>query len=180
MKENHKDNRDELFQLLKELSKASVKFVVCGGVASVLYGVERATYDLDISVSLDNENLKKIIKVADKFKLKPRIPEPVENLLDDSKRKEWVEKKGALVYTFTSTKGPMQLDIFLSHPKSYKELMRTAKLVRIGDYNIRVSSIEDLIFSKKKVVPLRDKDLIDIKELEEIKKNNNEKEKKKN
>ncbi len=177
MLEDNRDNRDELFQLLKELSKASVKFVVCGGVAGVLHGVERATYDLDISVSLDTENLKKIIKVADKFKLKPRIPEPVENLLSESKRNEWVEKKGALVYTFSSLKGPLQLDIFLSYPKSYEMLCKSAKQLKIDDLKILVSSIDDLLLAKQKVVPLRDKDKIDIKELENLRKKNNAKKK---
>ncbi|MDQ3022482.1 MAG: hypothetical protein M3R36_18230 [Bacteroidota bacterium] len=54
---------------------------------------ERATYDIDLSVSFEKSNLEKIIKVVQKFGLKPRIPEPVENLLDENKRKDWVEKK---------------------------------------------------------------------------------------
>ena len=41
-------NNDKLFELMKALSESGVKFVVCGGVACVLQGVERATFDLDI------------------------------------------------------------------------------------------------------------------------------------
>lgn len=167
-KSNSEDVKTDLFELIKVLSETGIKYVVCGGVACVLQGVERATYDLDISVPFDNENIDKIIEVADKFKLIPRIPEPVEALKDENKRKNWQEKKGALVYTFVSKKSPLQLDIFLSYPKSYEELLSNADELVIDDIKFKVSSIEDLIFVKKHIEPIRDKDLTDIKELEII------------
>ena len=160
---------DNLFNLLKELSKADVKYVICGGVACVLHGVERATYDIDLSVSLEKSNLEKIIEVTKKFGLKPRIPEPVENLFNESKRKEWFENKGALVYTFVSNNTPLQLDIFLSYPKSYEELFENSEEINIDNVKVTVSSINDLLFAKKLIEPLRDKDIIDLKELERIK-----------
>jgi len=160
---------DNLFNLLKELSKADVKYVICGGVACVLHGVERATYDIDLSVSLEKSNLEKIIEVTKKFGLKPRIPEPVENLFNESKRKEWFENKGALVYTFVSNNTPLQLDIFLSYPKSYEELFENSEEINIDNVKVTVSSINDLLFVKKLIEPLRDKDIIDLKELERIK-----------
>ncbi|MEO8211418.1 MAG: nucleotidyl transferase AbiEii/AbiGii toxin family protein [bacterium] len=157
-----------LFELLKELSKADVQYVICGGVACVLHGVERATYDIDLSVSFDKSNLEKIIEVAKKFNLKPRIPEPVESLFDEEKRKDWFEKKGALVYTFVSDKTPLQLDIFLSYPKSYEELFVNSDEINIHGVKVKISSISDLLFVKKLISPLRDKDILDIKELEKI------------
>ena len=165
---NVEDARGDLFELIKELSEAGVKYVVCGGVACVLHGVERATYDLDISIPFENDNLDKIIKVANKFELIPRIPEPVEALKDEIKRKNWLEKKGALVYTFVSKKTPLQLDIFLSYPRTYEELFSKADELVIEGIKFKVSSIEDLIFVKKHIEPMRDKDLTDIKELEII------------
>lgn len=160
---------DNLISLLKELSKANVQYVICGGVACVLHGVERATYDIDLSVSFEKSNLEKIVEVAKRFNLKPRIPEPVENLFDEKKRKEWFEEKGALVYTFVSNNTPLQLDIFLSYPKSYEELFENSEEINIDDVKIKVSSINDLLFVKKLIEPLRDKDIIDLKELERIK-----------
>ena len=167
-KSDSEDVKTDLFELIKELSETGIKYVVCGGVACVLQGVERATYDLDISVSFENENIDKIIEVADKFELIPRIPEPVEALKDEIKRRNWQEKKGALVYTFVSKKTPLQLDIFLSYPRSYEELFENADELVIDDIKVKVSSIEDLIFVKKHIEPMRDKDLTDIKELEII------------
>jgi len=162
------DTNKNLFDLLKELSAADVKYLICGGVACVLHGVERATFDIDLSVSFEKSNLEKILLVARKFGLKPRIPEPVENLLDEIKRKEWYEKKNALVYTFVSDNSPLQLDIFLQYPMSFEELTENSKLIIIDNVSMNVSSPEDLLFVKKLINPLRDKDITDIKALEEI------------
>ena len=119
--------------------------------------MERATYDIDLSVSFEKSNLEKILLVARKFGLKPRIPEPVENLLDEIKRKEWYEKKNALVYTFVSDNSPLQLDIFLQYPMSFEELTENSKLIIIDNVSMNVSSPEDLLFVKKLINPLRDK-----------------------
>lgn len=162
------ENSSDLFELIKELADADVKYVICGGVACVLHGVERATYDLDVLVSFEKENLEKVIQVTKKFGLMPRIPEPVQNLLDSGKRKEWFEKKGAFVYTFVSDKSPLQFDIFLNYPKSFEELLESSEDFLIDNIKVKVSSIEDLLSVKKLIDPVRDKDLIDIKELKKI------------
>lgn len=81
-----------------------------------MHGVERATYDLDISVPFDNENIDKIITVANKFELIPRIPSRSEALKDENKRKNWLEKKGALVYTFVSKKNSFAARYFFKLP----------------------------------------------------------------
>ncbi|MBI5402961.1 MAG: hypothetical protein HY959_06145 [Ignavibacteriae bacterium] len=157
-----------LFSLLKELAGASVHYVVCGGVACVLQGVERSTYDLDLAVSFEKENLEKLIEITKKFDLIPRIPEPVENLFDEKKRKQWIEEKNAVVYTFVSRKGPLQLDIFLSYPGSFDDLFKNVNIIQIENINVLVSTKEELLFAKRNIIPPRKKDLLDIEELEKL------------
>jgi hypothetical protein len=163
-----KYTNDRLFELLGELSGASVKFVVCGGVACVLHGVDRTTLDLDVSVSMDEENLRKVVEVCRKMGLYPRIAEPIENLYDPAKRKEWIENKGALDYTFVSGTGPLQLDIFLTYPKSYEELLKDSQIVMLDELKVFVSSIEDLLAAKERIEPIRDKDRTDIEWLKKL------------
>ncbi len=159
---------DQLFELMKELSRNEVDFVVCGGVACVLHGVERATYDLDIAIAFERKNIEKVINSAKSFSLKPRIPEPAERLLDEERRKFWIEKKGALVYTFTSDDSPLQMDIFLSELIPYKELKKKASIFEVEGMKLAVCSKKQLIELKKMIEPLREKDLQDIKELERM------------
>ena len=162
-----------LLELVKALAENHVKFVICGGIACVMHGVERNTFDVDISVQMDSENLHKIQQIARKFDLYPRIPEPPENLLDESVRKNWIENKGALVYTFISGNSPLQMDIFLSYPKTYEELISKADKVIIDDLEIPISSIDDLIYAKNQIEPIRDKDKSDIAELKKLNESKN-------
>lgn len=157
-----------LLGLIKALIDSDVKFVVCGGVACVLHGVDRNTYDVDISVELGIQNLKKILDIALKFDLYPRIPEPPENILNEEIRKKWIETKGALVYTFIAGNSPLQMDIFLKYPKTYEELYSKSDLIIVDNYRIPVSSIDDLIYAKEHVKPLRSKDKTDIEDLKRI------------
>lgn len=157
-----------LLELVKALAANDVKFVVCGGIACVMHGVERNTFDVDISVQLEKSNLIKIINIAREFDLYPRIPEPPENLLNENIRKKWIESKGALVYTFVSGNSPLQMDIFLKYPITYEDLYSKADRVVIDDLEIPISSIDDLIYAKNQVEPLRDKDKSDIADLNNI------------
>lgn len=57
-------------RLFNTLNKCGVEYLVCGGIAVNLYGIERATADIDITVSLDEENLNRFVSAAKKTWLK--------------------------------------------------------------------------------------------------------------
>ncbi len=168
MADLNKTYDDLLLNILKDLSESDVKFVVCGGIACVLHGVNRYTYDLDLSVDLKEDNLRKIIDVTNKYKLVPRIPEPPEALLNEDKRNEWINNKGAMVFTFVSAVDTFQLDIFLHYPINFVELYKNADKILIDNLEFFISSKEDLLRVKKNIEPLREEDKIDIKQLEKI------------
>lgn len=88
-----------LTRTLVALLDAEVRFVVCGGVACIMQGVARATHDLDIAVALEAKDLNGVVRVARELGLRPRIPEPLDALLDSDRRRAWVEQKHAVVYT---------------------------------------------------------------------------------
>ncbi len=49
-----------LKEMLVTLADAGVEFVVGGGVACVLHGVERVTLDLDVAVQMNAPNLDRL------------------------------------------------------------------------------------------------------------------------
>ena len=51
----------ELEEIFKKLNENNIKYLVVGGLASILYGVPRTTADIDITVMPTKNNLKKII-----------------------------------------------------------------------------------------------------------------------
>jgi len=160
---------NHLKTILSALSKNKVKFVVCGGVALVLHGIERLTMDIDISVSMDKENLQTLISTLKEIGMTPRAPIPAESLLDPEKRKIMTEEKGALVFTFIDTKNPYkQVDIFLGKDDLYSYLVKDSVTAKIQDTMIDIISIENLIKMKKEINPPREKDILDIKELQKL------------
>jgi hypothetical protein len=52
---------DRLKDVFASFQKHDVRYVVIGGVASVLYGVPRATFDLDILIKADLQNSTRLL-----------------------------------------------------------------------------------------------------------------------
>ena len=53
---------DQLQSIFASLQKNEVKYVVIGGIAAVLYGVPRATFDLDLLIEATVENAERLLK----------------------------------------------------------------------------------------------------------------------
>jgi hypothetical protein len=60
------------------------------------------------------------------------------------------------------------VDIFLRSNLSFEELSRTAKEVLVENRAIKIMGIGKLLEIKRSILPLRDKDVIDIKQLEKL------------
>jgi len=160
--ENH------LLKIIASLVEVEVDFVVCGGVACVLQGCERTTFDIDIYPRMTEENLDNLIKVFKKLDFHPRIPEPIEHLKDEKKREKWVEEKNALVFTLNDSKSFLQVDLFLHYPIVFDELKKNADIFEIEGISFSVSSKQDLLAAKEQIKPPREKDIQDIRYLKEL------------
>lgn len=138
-------------RLFDSLDKESVKYLVGGGIAVNLYGIERATADIDIILKLDKENLLRFIDVAKELGLKPKIPVKVEDLMDEEKRKDWIVNKGMTVFSLYDPKKPFfLLDIFVDVPFNFDEVYKKRKKIKFMDTIIHVVPIDDLIKMKEK------------------------------
>lgn len=151
--------------VLTALADADVRFVVCGGVACILHGVARATHDLDVRVPLDDDALRRLVHVARTLNLAPRIPEPLEALLDPTRRRAWIEDERAMVYTLRDPTGTFALDVFLRYPVAFDALWADAAHVVVDGRTVRISSIIHLIEANRAVQPPRKQDLRDIEDL---------------
>jgi hypothetical protein len=162
-----------LIEILCTLQDCEVDFVVAGGVAAVLHGVERMTLDLDVAVSLDRPNLRRFLSALDRLRLVPRAPIPPDTILDAARVEDLVREKNALVFTFWNPQEPYrQIDMFLTRENSFDDLVVDAHALTIRGRTIRVASRRKLIEMKSRVRPVREKDLSDIKALIQIDENN--------
>ena len=67
-------------ELLRKLVQQSVDFVLVGGMAVQLHGYMRMTYDVDLVLAMNNDNLTRFIDVAKGFGLAPVIPVSIDSL----------------------------------------------------------------------------------------------------
>jgi predicted nucleotidyltransferase len=156
-------------EILFALADANVDFVVGGGVAGVLHGVERVTLDVDLALNMEPPNVEKFLGVMQELRLQPRVPVPPRDLMSGEAVQRMIAEKNAIVFSFVDFDRPLrQVDIFLRRDLSFAELNRGAQAILIEGRTIKIIGIETLLELKRSISPLRDKDLIDIKELEKL------------
>jgi hypothetical protein len=158
-----------LVEILCALGDHRVDFVVAGGVAMVLHGIERTTLDLDVAVSLEPGNLRRFLEAMTYLRLVPRAPVPAEIILDRESIAALIREKNALVFTFWSPEEPYrQIDLFLTQENSFDDLISDAYLLEIRARVIRVASRRKLNEMKSRVRPVREKDMTDVRALSEL------------
>jgi hypothetical protein len=142
----------ELFKrLFVSLNRGSVKYMVAGGIAVNLYGIERATADIDIVLKLDKANVLRFIKLAKRLGLKPKVPVKLDDFVDPGKRDSWISEKGMTVFSLHDPKAPFfVIDIFVESPFDFNEVYRRRKKIRSEDVVIPVVPIHELILMKEK------------------------------
>jgi hypothetical protein len=100
-------------EILSALVDAEVDFIVGGGVACVLHGVERLTMDVDIAVDMGSESFTRFLSVMERLALKPRVPIDPRSLLDSRVLESIIEEKQARVFSFLDPDRPMRhINIF--------------------------------------------------------------------
>jgi hypothetical protein len=135
--------------LFRALQKHEVRYVVVGGIAINLHGVERATMDADLVLAMDQDNLARFLKVASDLALKPLLPVKIEALCDAQQIDEWVREKHMLAFNLRPTSPTLPSVDILVQPKVPFETLYCNRIKRdFGDVQFSIASIDDLIAMK--------------------------------
>jgi predicted nucleotidyltransferase len=160
--------------VFKQLNTANVRYVVVGGVATILHGYVRATTDIDLIVDLQVEEATRIIQVLVDAGYKPRIPVPAIDFADAAKREDWISTKGMTVFSmFHPEHFGLSIDLFAKSPINFDELWERSNVFDVAGTGIRACSLDDLLTLKKMAGRSKDKD--DIEKLMKIKVHGREK-----
>jgi len=163
------ENTDFFGDLIEQLIEHGLEFIVCGGVAAIIHGVERTTLDLDISVSFKPENIQTLLTTIDTIGLRPRVPVDPVILANPEEVEKLVDNKHAIVFTFDHPDNPyLHLDIFLSRKLRYDQLLPHSIEIPFHKHNLRVLTAQYLLDLKKAIQPPREKDKMDIAILEKL------------
>jgi predicted nucleotidyltransferase len=153
--------------IFKELNTQKIDYLVVGGLAVNFHGVPRMTYDIDLMILLQQENISKFVTKLTDWGYRPKIPVNPMDLADEAKRKSWVQEKRMKAINFYSETLPIgEIDIIFDSLIPYDELKSRAVLIEIGSEKIPTVSIHDLI--KLKQNSGRKQDLADVEYLKMI------------
>lgn len=147
--------------MLRELTRAGVDFVVIGGIALVLHGSARATFDLDITYATDTGNLEALGGVLVALEARLRGVDDDVPFVPDAATLRNVE-----LLTLRTVAGDLDVLARPAGAPAYDVLRRRAERLDVGGFAILVASTADLISMKNAAG--RGKDLIDVEELQAI------------
>src|SRR6266852_2660635 len=141
---------DQLQSVFASFQKNDVKYVVIGGIAAVLYGVPRATFDLDVLIEPTRENAERLVKAMSEAGLGTDSLTTVDELLSKE------------ITIFTDR---IRLDVQTSTPGiTFQEAWVRRVTMNYKGQTLEVVSLADLIASKR--ASGRDVDIEDVSILE--------------
>jgi len=153
--------------IFQTLNSAEVRYVVVGGLATVLHGYARLTADVDLAVDLAPEEAIKMIRTLVANGFRPQVPVPPEAFADPAAREVWLRDKQMLAFSLVDQINPMRVvDLLLKPDVSFDDLLARSEEVALNNTTVRIASVEDLIVLKRHAG--RPQDLADIEQLEAI------------
>ncbi len=154
--------------VFRSLKAQKIQYVVVGGVAMVLHGHVRFTFDLDLIVALSPKNLTRFAKVMTKMGYRPRVPVDPEDFADRALRESWRKEKHMKVFTYIHPNEPSfgQIDVFVYEPIPFKELYWDRVIVKEDGMEVSIVSLPHLLKLKK--LAGREKDAGDIAALKKL------------
>ena len=153
--------------LFRALNASGTRYVVVGGVATVLHGHARLTADVDLILDLERKAAARAMRALSVLGLRPRVPVDPEDFADGRVRSGWVREEGMRVFSlFKPDDSLLSVDVFAEHPVDFEGLYERAEVCELGDVPVRIASIPDLIHLKRLADRPRDRE--DVEKLEEI------------
>jgi len=154
--------------LFAALEARRLRYVVVGGLALVLHGVDRLTADIDLAVDLSPEAAAGMIDTLLAAGYRPAAPVDAALFADPVIRAAWRRDRGMQVFSlWDSTGARPTIDLFTESVIPFEDLWKDAITIEIvKGLTIRVASIPHLIQLKE--IAGRPQDVADMQRLRAI------------
>jgi len=148
-------------RLLARLVAGGVDFVVIGGIAAVALGSAQVTRDLDITYSIEHDNLERLGVALGDLDARLRCVEAEVPFVPDGRTLRRTQ-----ILTLDTAEGPLDLLAAPSGSPGFRVLRERAETARVAGVSVPIASLDDLIAMKRAAG--RPKDLVAVEELEAI------------
>jgi len=126
---------NRLKEVFRSLQQHEVKYLVIGGIASILHGVPRATFDLDILIEASPDNGRRLLDAFLDAGLGTATLTSVEDLLE---------------HEITIFKDRVRIDVQTSTPGlNFQDAWERRETMSYQEQEFQVVSKKDLISSKR-------------------------------
>ena len=129
---------------LAHLAERGVDFVVVGGIAATMHGSSRDTFDLDICPAQDPENLEALGSVLQELGARLRGVEEDVPFVAGARA-----LRGMQILTLDTDLGPLDILMRPHGSPPYSRLRSRAQRVNMGQANVLIASIDDLLEMKR-------------------------------
>ena len=144
---------NRLADLFKSFQKNNVRYLVIGGMAAVLYGVPRATFDLDILIEASEENARHLLEALLEAGFATAALTDTEEILANE---------------ITIFKDRVRIDVQIKTPGViFEDAWKRKQIMNYKGQEFYVVCREDLLASKKaagRIVDLEDVRLLELPE----------------
>lgn len=147
--------------LLRVLAEREVDFIVVGGVAAIIHGSARSTYDIDIVYLRSGQNIERLVSAL--APLNPYLRGAPPGL---PFRLDAATVRSGLNFTLTTDLGAIDLFGEIAGGGTYEGLLPDSDPVRLQDHDVLFLNLARLIQVKRAAG--RPKDLDAIAELEAL------------
>lgn len=125
---------NQLKDVFSSFQKHEVRYLVIGGIAAVLYGVPRATFDLDILIEATPDNAQRLLDALEQAGLGTALLTSAEELL---------------AHEITIFRDRVRIDVQTFTPGiSFADAWERRKVMKFDEQSFTVVAREDLIASK--------------------------------
>ncbi len=157
----------DFLSVFQEFQRRDIRYVLVGGLAMVLHGVDRMTADIDLVIDLAPEQATKAITALLDLGFRPHAPVDAREFADAAVRERWRRESGMLVLSFwdPDNRRPT-VDLFAEYPMDFATLFAGSSLLSLTDTAVRIASLDHLIGIKQAAG--RPRDLEDVQRLLEL------------
>ena len=150
-------------ELVGELNRHGVRYVLIGGLAAILHGSPYITYDSDICPSRDASNLERLAETLVALDARIRT-EAAEAGLPFDRSAQFLGRMEIL--NLVTRHGNLDISFRPSGTDGYEDLARSAVRYDFGGHHVQVASLLDVVRSKQ--AANRDKDRLVLPTLREL------------
>jgi len=141
----------DFLSVLCAFQESGVRYVLVGGLAVLLHGIDRLTADIDLVVDLAPEQAAKAVETLLAPGFRANAPIDARQFADEAVRTRWQRESGMLVLSFWDPQNRCPtVDLFADHPMDFEGLYADSLLLPLSAASVRVAGVEHLTMHKTK------------------------------